>query len=103
MEGGFQKRTPQPGQIMFPPNKMEVRDATHEAGSTEGDPPTAKGDRPPAQEPARELIAPKTRPSFLQLLSALWGAEEELKQRRGAKTRKPERPQPNDPDQEEKP
>ena len=103
MEGDIQQRTPQPSKVMFPTHQMEVCDAKHEEGPRESNPPAAEGDRPSAEEPARELIAPTNRPSFLQLLSALWGAQEELKRKRDDKTRKRECPQTDDPNQEEKP
>ena len=103
MEGDFQQRTPQHGKVMFPTHQMEARDAKHEEGPPESKPPAAKGDRPPAEEPDRELIAHRNRPSFLQLLTALWGAEDELEQKRGNKTPKRKRPQPKDTKQEEKP
>lgn len=103
MDGGFQQRTSQQSKVMFPTHQLEVRDAKHDEGPRESNPPAAEGDRPPAEEPARELIAPTNRPSFLQLLAALWGAEEELKRKRTGKTRKRERPQPDNPNQEEKP
>ena len=103
MEGDFPQRTSQPGQVMFPTHQMEVRDAKHEERSPESNPPAAKGDRPPAEDPARELIAHANRPSFLQLLTALWGAEDELQQTRGRKVPKRKRPQCEDTNQEEEP
>jgi len=103
MEGSFQQRTRQPGQVMFPTHQMEVRDAKHEEGPEESNPPAAKGDRPPAEPADRELIAPTNRPSFLQALWAFWGAEDDLEQMRGEDTSTAKHPQPDDPKQEEKP
>lgn len=103
MEGSFPQRTPQPGQVMFPTQQMEVRDAKHEEGPRDSTPPAAKGDRPPAEDPARELIAHAKRPSFLQLLSALWRAEEELERKQGIENPESTRPQHDDHNQEEKP
>jgi len=102
MEGGFTERTPQPGQDMFPTHETEVRDARHGEAS-EGQPPSASGDRPSKRENDPGLIARPKRPSFLQLLSALWGAEEELEQRKGTAPQDQERPQTEDQTEEEKP
>ena len=103
MEGGFPQRTQQPGQIMFPIHQVEVRDARHGEGAPECQPPSATGDRPSDGDRDPGLIAHSKRPSFLQLLSALWGAEEELKRKRGNEDPKPKRPRSDDTNQEEKP
>lgn len=42
--------------------------------------------------------APNTRPSFLQLLSALWRAEEDLKKKGQSDKPRPEEPQPGSKD-----
>lgn len=104
MEGDCQQRTPQPGKAMFPIHQTEVRDAKQEEeGPVESNPPAAKGDHAPAEDPARELIAHASRPTFLQLLKALWGAEDELNRKRGTKTPTRKGPHCNDTNQEEKP
>lgn len=101
MDGGSQKRTRQPGHVMFHTHQLEVRDAKHKK-TRESQPPTAPGDRPAVARNDSELIAQSKRPSFLQLLSALWGAEEELRRRRGGKV-KSKRPRATKPEPEEKP
>lgn len=103
MEGDFPQRTSQPGQVMFPTHQMEVRDARHEEGPPDSPPPAATGDRPTEGDRDPGLIAHSKRPSFLQLLSALWGAEEELEQKRGEEDQKLKRSRPDEPNQEEKP
>ena len=104
MDGDCQQRTQQPGKVMFPTHQMEVLNAKQEEdGPTESNPPAAKGDHAPAKAPARELIAHPSRPSFLQLLTALWGAEDELKRKRGSKTPMRKPTHHKDTNQEEKP
>ena len=102
MEGDFSQRTPQLGHVMFPNRHMEVPDARHEEGAEpEGQPPSAAGDRPTEGDPDPGLIAHTKRPSFLQLLSALLGAEEDLERRRGNEDLESPRPQHDDHNQKE--
>jgi len=103
MEGDCPQRTPQPGKVMFPTHQMEVRDAKHGQATSESEPPAAKGDRPSPDEPAPGLIAQHRRLSFLELLTGLWEAKDELKRSQSGHNPKQKHPQSASPDQEEKP
>lgn len=106
MEGDVHRRTPKTGRVMSSNHQMEARDAKHKrrkANPADSNPPAAKGGRPPARKPAGELIAQSSRPSFFQLLTALWGAEDEIEQTREDKEGKQKRPRRRNLNQKERP
>jgi len=77
MEGSRSHSTPKLGETMCSNHLTEADDAIDEPSRT-NKPPSGAGDRSASKK--RILIAPEKRPSFLELLSALWAAEKRLEQ-----------------------
>src|SRR5687768_11578891 len=75
MEGSRSHSTPKSGEPMSSNHLTEADDAINPENRTEP-PPSAAGDQPASGK--RKLIARSKRPSFLELLSALWAAEDRL-------------------------
>ena len=86
MEGSRSHSTPMPGETMCSNHLTEADDATDEGSRTET-PPSGAGDQPASKK--RKLIARSKRPSFLELLSALWAAEARLEKQQPEQDSKP--------------